>query len=246
MEQVGLANLWRSLLRAGAAILPPVTLLLLVRHALTDATGKHLSGRTRGIHLSEAGRAQADRLVERMAGIPLKAIYASPLERCVETARPPASARGLDVRIESRLIEVDYGRWTGRSMAQLVRTSLWKQVQASPAAVRFPGGESLREVQLRTVQALDDIAEAHPRAVVATVAHADVIRLAVAHYAGVHIDLFQRLVVSPTSVSAILLGDRIPRVLRMNDTGTLEDLVPRGRGTGSDGAGARKPGTVRG
>ena len=176
-----------------------MTLLLLVRHALTDATGKHLSGRTRGIHLSEAGRTQVDGLVERMAGIPLKAIYASPLERCVETARPPARVRGLEVRIEPRLIEVDYGRWTGRSMAQLVRTSLWKQVQASPAAVRFPDGESLREVQLRTVQALDEIAEAHPRAVVAAVAHADVIRLAVAHYAGVHIDLFQRLVVSPTS-----------------------------------------------
>jgi probable phosphomutase (TIGR03848 family) len=223
----------------------PVTLLLLVRHALTDATGKHLSGRTRGIHLSEAGRAQVDGLVERMAGIPLKAFYASPLERCVETARPPARAHGLDVRIEPRLIEVDYGRWTGRSMAQLVRTSLWKQVQASPAAVRFPDGESLREVQLRTVQALDEIAEAHPRALVAAVAHADVIRLAVAHYAGVHLDLFQRLVVSPTSVSAILLGDRIPRVLRMNDTGTLEDLVPRGRGK-PPRTHTRKPGTVRG
>src|SRR6185295_17497940 len=112
-----------------------MTLLLLVRHAVTDATGKHLSGRTRGIHLSDTGRAQVDRLVERLAGVPVKAFYSSPLERCVETARPPARARGLDVRIDSWLIEVDYGRWTGRSMAQLVRTTLWKQVQSSPAAI---------------------------------------------------------------------------------------------------------------
>jgi probable phosphomutase (TIGR03848 family) len=223
-----------------------VTLLLLVRHAVTDATGKHLSGRTRGIHLSEAGRAQADRLVERLAGVPIKAVYSSPLERCVETARPPARARGLDVRVESRLIEVDYGTWTGRTMGQLVRTSLWKQVQASPSAVRFPEGETLREVQLRAVEALDDISARHPRDVVAAFAHADVIRLAVAHYTGVHLDLFQRLIVSPTSVSAVLLGDRIPRILRMNDTGSLDDLVPRGRGRPPPRAHTRGSGSVRG
>jgi probable phosphomutase (TIGR03848 family) len=223
-----------------------VTLLLLVRHGLTDATGKHLSGRTRGIHLSETGRTQADRLVERLAGVPIKAFYSSPLERCVETARPPARARGLDVRIEPRLIEVDYGRWTGRSMAQLVRTTLWKQVQSSPSSIRFPEGETLRDVQLRTVEALDEIAAGNPKAVVAAVAHADVIRLAVAHYTGVHLDLFQRLIVSPVSVSAILLGDRVPRVLRLNDTGSLEDLVPRGRGRPPPRAHTRGPGTVRG
>jgi probable phosphomutase (TIGR03848 family) len=223
-----------------------VTLLLLVRHAVTDATGKHLSGRTRGIHLSDAGHAQADRLVERLAGVPIKAVYSSPLERCVETARPPARARGLDVRVESRLIEVDYGNWTGRSMGQLVRTTLWKQVQASPSAIRFPEGESLREVQLRAVEALDDIAARHPRDVVAAVAHADVIRLAVAHYSGVHLDLFQRFIVSPTSVSAVLLGDRIPRILRVNDTGSLDDLVPRGRGRRPPRAHTHGSGSVRG
>jgi probable phosphoglycerate mutase len=223
-----------------------VTVLLLVRHALTDATGKHLSGRTRGIHLSEAGRAQADRLVERMAAVPVKAFYTSPLERCVETARPTARARGLDVRVEPRLIEVDYGRWTGRSMAQLVRTSLWKQVQASPAAVRFPDGEALRDVQFRAVEALDEIAGRHPRSIVAAVAHADVIRLAVAHYAGVHLDLFQRLTVGTASVSAIVLGDRIPRVLRLNDTGTLDDLVPRGTGRRPAPQGTRRARPVRG
>ena len=223
-----------------------MTLLLLVRHAVTDATGKHLSGRTRGIHLSDAGRAQADRLVERLAGVPIKAVYSNPWSGACETARPPARARGLDVRVESRLIEVDYGNWTGRSMGQLVRTTLWKQVQASPSAIRFPEGETLREVQLRAVEALEDIAGRHPRDVVAAVAHADVIRLAVAHYSGVHLDLFQRFIVSPTSVSAVLLGDRIPRILRVNDTGSLDDLVPRGRGRRPPRGHTRGSGSVRG
>jgi probable phosphomutase (TIGR03848 family) len=207
----------------------PVTLLLLIRHALTDATGKRLSGRTRGIHLSEAGRDQARALAERLQPLTISAVYSSPLERCVETARPFASARGLDVRVEPRVIEVAYGTWTGRSMGQLTRTKLWKQVQSSPSSVRFPEGESLSEVQHRAVTAFGDIAAAHPRGVAAVVTHADVIRLAVAHYCGVHLDLFQRFVVGTTSVSAILLGDRIPRVLRINDTGTLEDLAVRAK-----------------
>ena len=224
-----------------------MTLLLLIRHAVTDATGKRLSGRTRGIHLSDAGREQALALVERLEPLTISAVYASPLERCLETARPFASARGLDVRVEPRLIEVAYGTWTGRSMGQLTRTKLWKQVQSSPSSVRFPEGETLGEVQQRSVNALSDIAAAHPRGVVAAVTHADVIRLAVAHYCGVHLDLFQRFVVGTTSVSAILLGDRIPRILRVNDTGSLEDLAVRVDAKRlSRPAGSRRGAAVRG
>jgi len=224
-----------------------VTLVLLIRHALTDATGKRLSGRTRGIHLSDAGRDQARALAERLAPLRISAVYSSPLERCVETARPFASARGLDVRADPRLIEVAYGTWTGRSMGQLMRTALWKQVQSSPSSIRFPGGETLGEVQQRAVGAVNDIAAAHPRGVVAVVTHADVIRLAVAHYCGVHLDLFQRFVVGTTSVSAIMLGDRIPRILRLGDTGSLEDLAHRSSGKRPSGAaGSRRGGAVRG
>jgi probable phosphoglycerate mutase len=224
-----------------------VTLVLLIRHALTDATGKRLSGRTRGIHLSDAGRDQAEALVGRLEPLSISAVYASPLERCVETARPFASARGLDVRVEQRLIEVAYGTWTGRSMGQLTRTTLWKQVQSSPSSVRFPEGESLGEVQQRAVSALNELAAAHPRGVVAAVTHADVIRLAVAHYCGVHLDLFQRFIVGTTSVSAVLLGDRIPRILRINDTGSLEDLAVRaGTKRSPRAAGSRAGRAVRG
>lgn len=212
-----------------------MALLLLIRHGLTEATGKRLSGRMPGIHLSEDGRRQAGQLAERLASLPLTAVYASPLERCMETAEAIANPRALAIRRVPELAEVDYGRWTGRSVPQLARTALWKKIQQTPSSVTFPAGEGLIDAQSRSVAALEEIADRHRRAMVAVVSHADVIRLVLAHYAGLHIDLFQRLIVSPASVSAIALGDRIPRVIRMNDTGSLEDLSrrrspPDGRG----------------
>jgi probable phosphomutase (TIGR03848 family) len=208
-----------------------MTLLLLIRHAVTEVTGKRLSGATPGIHLSDEGRSQAAELSERLAPLRLSGIYTSPLERCAETAEAIAAPRGLEVQELEDLIEVGYGTWTGRPLAQLARTALWKRIQQSPSSVRFPSGETLTEVQRRCVAALDGLAVRHPRAMVAAVSHADVIRLAVAHYAGVHLDLFQRIIVSPASVTVIGLGDRIPRIIRMNDTGSLDDLAgpPRSR-----------------
>jgi probable phosphoglycerate mutase len=152
----------------------------------------------------------------------------------------------MTVREVADLAEVDYGRWTGRSMPQLVRTSLWKKVQQSPSSVTFPEGEGLIDAQRRSVAVMEEIAGRHPRAAVAIVSHADVIRLVLAHYAGLHIDLFQRLIVSPASVSAVALGDRIPRIIRMNDTGMLDDLArrrspPDGRGPPSSTKGSSGP-----
>lgn len=210
-----------------------MTLLLLVRHALTEATGKRLSGQAPGISLSEEGRLQSEGVARRLAGVPVAAVYSSPLERCVETAQALATARGLAVTPVPSLVEVGYGRWTGRPLAQLARTALWKRIQHAPSSIRFPGGEALTEVQRRSVQALDELAALHPGRIIAAVTHADVIRLVLAHYAGVHIDLFQRLVVSPASVSAVVLGDRVPRIVRMNDTGSMDDLVRRSRAISS-------------
>jgi probable phosphoglycerate mutase len=204
-----------------------VALVLLVRHALTAATGSRLSGRTPGLHLSDAGRAQAEDLAQRLAPVALAAAYSSPLERCVETARISLRGRDLDIGELPGLLEVEYGRWTGRPLASLYRTALWKRLMSSPSSIRFPGGETLPEVQQRCVEAIDEVAARHPKDTVAVFAHADVLRLALAHYSGVHIDLFQRLIVSPASVSAVLLGDRVPRIVRVNDTGSLEDLAPK-------------------
>ena len=218
-----------------------MTLLLLVRHAVTDATGTRLTGQLPGFHLSEEGRRQAEHVGQRLAPLPIAAVYSSPLERCLETAQPLASARRLDVTTLDDLSDVGYGRWSGRRLAGLYRTKLWRQLVHAPSAIRFPGGETLPEVQRRALDCLDGIAARHPTRAVAVFTHADVVRLVVAHYAGIHIDHFQRIVVSPASVSAVALGERVPRLVRLNDTGTLADLVPRARPRPAASANGSRP-----
>lgn len=203
-----------------------MTTLLLVRHAVTDQTGKRLYGRQAGVHLSDAGRAQAGELGERLAPLPLVALYTSPLERCLETARAIASGRRLRPRVVAGLTEVDCGDWTGRTYASIRRSKAWRRFRASPSTARFPGGESLAEVQRRVVGVLERIAARHPSGAIAVVTHGDPVRLALAHYAGVHLDLFQRIEAAPASVSAVALTDGPPRILRVNETGGLADLVP--------------------
>jgi probable phosphoglycerate mutase len=132
---------------------------------------------------------------------------------------------------------VDYGEWTGRSIARLARTKAWRSVQQAPSSFRFPGGESLRGVQTRSVEAVRAIAAAHPDGVVVIVSHADVVRLVLADLAGMHLDLYQRLTVEPGSVSAVVLHDGRTRLLKVNDTGDLSSMVPtrrprRGKVTG--------------
>src|SRR6266576_680139 len=211
--------------RAAVSFPPVPTLLLLVRHALTDAAGKKLSGWQRGVHLNEAGRAQAGDLVKRLEPVRLQSIYASSLERCVESAAPVARSRGLPVERVPNLRDVDYGEWSGRSMRQVVGTKQWRRIMRDPSGEAFPGGETLRGVQARVLNELGRIVHDNPRATVAVFTHADPIRLALAHYAGVHIDAFQRLVVHPASVSAVLVGDGMPRILKINDVGGLGDLA---------------------
>jgi len=205
-------------------------LVFLVRHALTPQTGDRLSGWTPGISLSDEGRAQVAALVRRMAPVSLDAVYSSPIDRCVETARPIASSKGLRIRVRDALGEVRYGDWEGKRLRTLAKTKLWRQVMARPSEVRFPNGETIRETQFRAVSALEGLRAAHAKDAIAVVTHADVIRVMLAHYAGVHLDLYQRLVVAPASVTVLWVGGGGPRVLKVSDTGTLEGLsMPKKR-----------------
>lgn len=205
------------------------TVLLLVRHGVTESTGKRLYGRSPGVHLSEQGRAQADALAERLAGLAIRAVVSSPLERCRETAAPIARRLRLRVRTEPGLLETDVGSWTGRTFGQIRRSRQWRRILAVPSSARFPEGESLPEVQARTVRALEAVASGHEGEAVVVVSHGDPIRLALAHYAGIHLDHFQRIEVAPGSVSAVAVGGGAPRILRVNDTGDLSDLLGTAR-----------------
>ena len=199
-----------------------MTHILLIRHAVNDVMkAKRLAGWMPGVSLNDEGREQAAAVAERLRHLQIAAIYASPLERTGETAAPLAAALGLEVQIREGLGEVRYGEWTGQPLEELAKHEQWRVVQMYPSGMRFPGGEAMREMQARIVNELEAIAADHPRDIVAVFSHADVIKAAMAHYLGVHLDLFQRIVIDPTSVSIVTLTRFGPRVLRINDDGVL-------------------------
>jgi probable phosphomutase (TIGR03848 family) len=207
---------------------PSHTLVLLVRHGQTPTTGATLPGRAKGLHLAEAGLAQAEAVAARIGALSgVAAVYASPLERTRETAAPIGRAVGARVQVDKGLLECDFGSWTGAKLSELRKRKEWETVQRYPSGFRFPDGESFTEMQVRMVTALERLAAAHRGKTVVAVSHADPIKAAVAHSLGTHLDLFQRIVVSPCSVTAILLGATGPVVLAVNSTGDdLKALVP--------------------
>lgn len=199
--------------------------ILLLRHGQNEwVEKKRLAGWIPDIHLNDEGNRQAEALAQRLAHLPLKAIYSSPVTRCLETAGYLSRQLQLDVRELEDVGEVRYGEWEGAEIEQLAKEKAWYAVQHFPSRFRFPQGEALRDVQARAVAALEQIAAGHDKGdMVAVVSHADLIKLVLAHYLGVHIDLFQRIVISPASVSLLALMDNgMVRVLRINDDGPLQ------------------------
>lgn len=198
--------------------------VVLVRHGVTDATGTRLGGRTPA-PLSDHGRAQAAAVADRLAGsgTTFAGVHSSPVVRTLETADPIGGALGLDVDELHGVAEFDYGRWTDRTLKQVRRTNAWRWVQRTPSRFTFPGGESFRAAQQRAVDAVEELVDRYTdRQNVIVVSHADIIKVLVAHYAGVPLDLFQRLVVSPASLTVLAIpreGD--PRLISMNDTAHL-------------------------
>jgi len=210
---------------------PRPTTVLLVRHGQTSTTGKVLPGRAPGLHLADAGVAQAERAAARLGALDVAAVYASPLERTRQTAAPIGRATGQRVRTAKGLLECDFGTWTGQSLARLRKLPEWSTVQTAPSRFRFPGGESFAEMQLRIWNEIERLVALHPGGTVVAVSHADPIKAAVATAAGVHLDLFQRTVISPCSITALLMpaagSPRTPIVLTVNSTGDdLSGLAP--------------------
>jgi probable phosphomutase (TIGR03848 family) len=217
---------------------PPPTVILLVRHGTTATTGKELPGRASGLHLAESGRAQAEAVATRIAalgsgngrkGHRIAAVYSSPLERTRETAAPIAQAVGCDVQVDDGLLELDIGDWTGLELKAASKRPEWATIQRYPSGFTFPGGESFVAMQARIVACLERLRAAHPGETLVVVSHADPIRAAVAHAMGTHLDLFQRVVISPCSLTAIAYGAGGPMVLTVNATAGTGDagaLVP--------------------
>jgi probable phosphomutase (TIGR03848 family) len=199
-----------------------MALIILVRHGENDFVKKgRLAGRIPEVHLNEKGRAQAQEaaqvLCRMLEKAPVKAVYCSPLERTMETAGPIAKAFGLPVIPRPGLIETDCGEWQGKTVKQLSRLKIWRVVQSSPSTFCFPGGETFAETQHRITKELSQLAALHDsKDVLICVSHSDPIKLAVAYFLGLPLDLFQRIAISPTSITALQVGETGSHLLTLN------------------------------
>ncbi|HEX3541743.1 MAG TPA: histidine phosphatase family protein [Acidimicrobiales bacterium] len=225
---------------------PAATLILFVRHGTTPTTGQVLPGRAPGLHLADKGRGEAEGVAGRLAalaaegppadatangrgrpkGLRIAAVYASPMERARETAAPIATRLGLKVNIVKGLIEMDFGEWTGAELKALRKLPEWSAVQRYPSGFQFPGGESFSAMRGRMADTVAALCRRHPGEAIVAVAHADPIKVAVSDALGSHLDLFQRIVISTCSVTAISYSPTGPVVITVNSTGGLGDLRP--------------------
>jgi len=205
------------------------SVVLLVRHGLTPTTGIKLPGRAPGLHLSDEGRRQAEAAAERIGKVAkIAAVYCSPITRARETAQPIGRAVKRALRIERDLADLDIGEWTGMSLKQAARRPEWETVQRNPSSFRFPGGESFPEMQTRMTSALGRIVARHPGQIVVAVSHAEPITAAVAQALGTPLDLFQRIMIAPSSITVVAYRRGGPSVLTVNSLSG--DLVWLGGG----------------
>jgi len=212
-----------------------VATLILLRHGRTTSNaGGTLAGH-QPTELDESGRAQAVAVGQRLsaAKVPLAAVLTSPLIRCRQTLE--LALPDVVPEVEPRLVECGYGDWEGQPLRKLAKQPLWQVVQAHPSAARFPGGEAMADVATRAVAAVRDwdarVTASHGvDAVWLACSHGDVIKAIVADALGMHLDLFQRVVVDPGSVTVIRYTPLRPFLLRANDScGDLSGLRPRPR-----------------
>jgi probable phosphoglycerate mutase len=201
-----------------------MTIFLLIRHSVHLMGGETIAGRIPDLHLSPQGKLQAERLAERLQSVPIKAIYCSPITRTQETAQPLAERFRLPVQICHDIQEINYGDWTGKKLDELRPIEKWKQWNSFRSGTRIPNGETMLEIQTRMVSRMQRLREQHPNEVVALVSHGDLIKAAVAYYMGVHLDMFQRMEISPASVSIVGITDYGPWVLCVNNTNDLDEL----------------------
>jgi probable phosphomutase (TIGR03848 family) len=207
--------------------------IVLLRHAHSTANLKNiLAGRTPGVLLSRKGEEQSINLIERIGSTRFDAVVVSPIQRCLQTITPwlEAEGRGLIPHVDDGFSEVDYGDWTGKSLAVLRRKKLWSVVQDHPSQMVFPGGESLLAMQSRAVAAfhrVDNLKGKNPRLIVS---HGDVIKAIVAHVLGMHLDQFQRLIVDPASITVIETDNGVSRLISFNDQ---KSTVGKPRSTGA-------------
>lgn len=201
-----------------------MTRFLLIRHAMTDLTGKILLGRTEGVHLNEEGIRQAQNLATWLSELPVAAVYSSPLERARETAGKIAESLNLELKISDDFTEMNYGRWTGLTIAEAKEDPVFGHFNKFRRSTRIPDGETMGEAQVRIVQSMEKLRQEYEGRIVAIISHADLIKSAIMRFAGINLDMFQHIEISTASVSIVEMHDDMGRILLMNGTGDLAFL----------------------
>ncbi len=193
--------------------------LLLIRHAQSESPANVIAGRQPNIPLSALGQIQAETLASGLATLAIGAIYSSPLERAIETARQIAQLFLLKIEITDAFNELDYGEWTGHNYEDLDHDPTWVAYNVLRSVTRIPQGESIVDVERRAITDIERMRQRHRNQLVAVVTHADVIRTVLAHCLGLAFDLAARLEISLASVSVIRLDEGAPRILLINGSG---------------------------
>jgi probable phosphomutase (TIGR03848 family) len=194
---------------------------LLIRHGNTDMVGRVLAGRMPGVHLNEEGRTEAEELAQRLAPYNIDFLCSSPLERTRETARPIAELKGLEVEIREGLTEIDTGEWTGMQITDLQPRKMWKLFNSFRTGTRIPGGEHILEVQKRMVDEIENLRSRAPSGSFGIFSHGDPIKTVIAYYAGMQLDSFDRITISPASLSILVVEDHGSRIKCLNNTANL-------------------------
>jgi len=202
------------------------TNFLFIRHGAHDYLGRAIAGRKAGVHLNELGQRQAEQLPQKLSLLPIDAIYSGPLERVRETAEPLCNARGIQLQIDEAFTEVRVGEWEDRPFTELANEPLWKRFNSFRSSTCATDGELMLEVQARAIRKLNELREQHRFVVIVT--HGDVVRAVMAHFLGMHLDLFFRIEIDPASLSLLELGDdfAVVRLLNAPSTGSPLELPP--------------------
>jgi broad specificity phosphatase PhoE len=187
----------------------------LIRHAAVEASGR--LGRRPDVELSGQGQAQARALAAHMEQVELSAIFSSPILRARQTA--DAIARGRRVIVDDALREVEVGEWDGKTFEELRGIESWKWYNRFRSGTRAAGGEMMLEVQARIVGFLERTSHEFRDQKIAVVSHADVIRGAICHYAGIPLDLSLRVRIDPASISVLRIADYGAEISLLNERG---------------------------
>ncbi len=194
-----------------------MTVIHLLRHGEHNVQGKICAGRMPGVLLSARGRAEAEAATRRLAGLDIAAIYASPLERTRETAEIVGRHLSLPVTILDDLAELDFGEWTGKTFDDVRKDPRWPAWASHRSLSCIPGGETMREVQRRVVEAIMEMREQHPDDAVVVVSHGDVIRAALVFALGMPLDFYGRIEVATASLSTLRIDANGVRVITINE-----------------------------